>query len=84
MCLAIPGRLEERTVEDPVAPMGRVRFGGVDKTICLSCVPDAKVGDYLLVHAGLALNAIDEAEAQEIFRYLEEIGELAELEEGSP
>jgi hydrogenase expression/formation protein HypC len=83
MCLAIPGRLEER-IEDPLMPTGKVSFGGIVKEISLACVPEAKVGDYLLVHAGIGLSVVDEEEAQRVFQYLSEMGELADLEEGEP
>lgn len=80
MCLAVPGKVME--VDDQVAGprMGVVSFGGVRKQICLAYVPEAKVGDYVLAHVGFALNVIDEKEAQEVFKLLAEMGELAEHE----
>ena len=54
--------------------MGKVEFGGIIKEVYLVYTPEAKVGEYVLVHVGFALSQIDEAEAQEIFSYLEEIG----------
>jgi hydrogenase expression/formation protein HypC len=80
MCLAVPGKILE--VDDQVAgpPMGVVSFGGIRKQICLAYVPEAVVGDYVLAHVGFALNVIDEKEAQEVFKLLEEMGELAENE----
>jgi hydrogenase expression/formation protein HypC len=80
MCLAVPGKILE--VDDQVAgpPMGVVSFGGIRKQICLAYVPEAKVGDYVLAHVGFALNVIDEKEAQEVFKLLQEMGELAENE----
>jgi len=72
MCLGIPGEIV--AVEDPSEPgaliQGIVSFGGVRKRICLAYVPEAKVGDYAIVHAGFALNLIDESEANEIFATL--------------
>ena len=53
---------------------GRVEFGGVLKDVCLTFVPDAEVGNYVIVHAGFALNKIDEKEAERVFEYLDEIG----------
>jgi hydrogenase expression/formation protein HypC len=80
MCLAIPGRILEIGDEDFFFRTGRVSFGGVVKQVSLACVPEAKVDDYVLVHAGLALSVVDEAEAAKVFSYLEEIGEAAELQ----
>lgn len=80
MCLAIPGRVLDMTREDDVL-MGRVEFGGMSKRVCLEHVPEAKPGDYVLVHVGFALSRIDEAEAKRIFAYLEELKQLGELEE---
>ena len=73
MCLGIPGRLVETHQQDDL-PMGKVEFGGILKEVCLAYTPEAQVGDYVLVHVGFAISRIDEAEAQEIFGYLEEIG----------
>jgi len=77
MCLGVPGRLVE-SYPQVVAelPTGKVEFGGVYKDICLAYTPEAQVGDYVLVHVGFAISRIDEAEAQEIFSYLNEIGEI--------
>jgi hydrogenase expression/formation protein HypC len=74
MCLGIPGKIVE-TYERDALPMARVSFGGILKETCLSYTPEAQVGDYVLVHVGFALSRIDEQEAQEIFSYLEAIGE---------
>jgi hydrogenase expression/formation protein HypC len=79
MCLAVPGKLLDVTGEDPFFRTGRVSFGGVVKSVSLACVPEAKAGDYVLVHVGMALSVVDEREAEEVFRYLREMGELAEL-----
>jgi len=57
--------------------MGKVDFGGVVKDVCLAYVPDAKVGDYAIVHVGFAINLVDEAEAQKTFDVLRELGELS-------
>jgi hydrogenase expression/formation protein HypC len=84
MCLAIPGKVESITSDDPITRMGRVNFGGVIKEACLACVPEVKVGDYVIVHAGFALSIVDEAEAQQVFEYLRQMDELAELKEGGP
>jgi len=66
--------------EDPLFRSGRVNFGGVIKQINLAYVPEAKVGDYVLVHVGFAINTIDEEEANQVFEYLREMDELADLE----
>lgn len=84
MCLAIPGKVETITGEDPLTRMGRVNFGGVIKEACIAYVPEVKVGDYVIVHAGFALSIVDEAEAQQVFEYLRQMDELAELKEGGP
>ncbi len=57
----------------------RVSFGGIIKPVSLACVPEARVGDYVLVHVGVALSVIDEREAAEVFSYLEQMGETKEL-----
>ncbi len=76
MCLAIPGKILELQGEDPYLRMGRVQFGGIVKEINLAYTPEAKIGDYVLVHVGFAISRIDEAEAQRVFEYLDEIGEI--------
>lgn len=63
---------------------GRVDFAGVVKRVNLSYVPDAVVGDFVLVHVGFAIATVDEDEARQVFSYLDQMGELAELEEGEP
>jgi hydrogenase expression/formation protein HypC len=80
MCLAVPGRIIEITDRSPTTRRGRVQFGDVVKEINLSFVPDAEIGEYVLVHVGFALSTIREEEAQRVFSYLEEMDELAELE----
>jgi hydrogenase expression/formation protein HypC len=80
MCLGIPGKLLEITEQDSL-PMGKVEFGGIVKDICLAYVPEAQVGEYVLVHVGFAISIIDEQEAAEIFSYIEQIGELSELQD---
>jgi len=80
MCLAVPGRILSLEGDDPLLRSGRVDFAGVVKQVNLAYVPEARVGDYVLVHVGFALNVIDEAEARQVFEYLREMGELADLE----
>lgn len=83
MCLAVPGRIESIQGNDPVFRSGKVDFGGVVKEVNLAYVPEAKVGDYVLVHVGFAISIVDEEEAQQIYQYLKEISELDELEDNS-
>lgn len=84
MCLAIPGKVETITGDDAITRMGRVNFGGVIKEASLAYVPEARVGDYVIVHAGFALSKVDEAEAHKVFEYLQQMEELGELKEGGP
>ena len=84
MCLAIPGKIESISGDDPLTRMGRVNFGGIVKEACLAYVPEAQVGDYVIVHVGVALSRLDEEEAHKVFDYLKQMEELSELKEGSP
>jgi hydrogenase expression/formation protein HypC len=79
MCLAVPGKILSISGED-LLRMGKVNFGGVVKDVNLAYTPEANVGDYVVVHVGFALSVVDEAEAQQTFEYLRQIGELEELE----
>ncbi len=81
MCLAIPGKIVSVSGEDPIGRTGKVSFGGVIKDISLSFVPDAEPDDYVIVHVGFALQKVDEEEAERMFGYLREMGELADLED---
>lgn len=80
MCLAIPGRIESISGDDPMELVGKVSFGGTVKAVHLACVPEAKLGDYVLVHAGFAISVVDEKEAQETLKYLTEMEVLSELQ----
>jgi hydrogenase expression/formation protein HypC len=77
MCLAVPGRVVELFTEAET-PMGILDFGGITKKICLAYVPEARVGDYAIVHVGFAISLIDEASAQESLRLFREMGVLEE------
>lgn len=80
MCLAVPGKI--LTIEgDDVLRSGKVNFGGIVKQVNLSYVPEANIGDYVVVHVGFALSVVDEEQAQQVFEYLRSMGELAELTE---
>lgn len=83
MCLGIPGKVIQTYQEHNVL-MGKVDFGGVMKQVCLAYVPEVQVGQYVIVHVGFALSCIDQAEAQRVFDYLDEMNELGELKESSP
>ena len=61
---------------------GRVSFGGITKEVNLAYVPEAKVGDYVIVHVGFALSVVDEVEARQTFEYLRQMEELEELKTG--
>ncbi|MBN1397461.1 MAG: HypC/HybG/HupF family hydrogenase formation chaperone [Bacteroidetes bacterium] len=77
MCLAIPGKVEE--IDTAASPlMGKVNFGGIKKEVCLELVPDVKVGEYVIVHVGFAINTMDESEALETIRLLKEMEESEE------
>jgi hydrogenase expression/formation protein HypC len=82
MCLAVPGEIKEifEGEEDELARTGTIDFGGTRKEVNLAYVPEAEVGDYVLVHVGFAIQTIDEDEADHVFEYLEEIGELDDFE----
>ena len=77
MCLAIPGKVEEITIEGDLR-VGRVNFGGVVKRVCLDYVADVEVGDYTIVHVGFALSKIDEKTAEETLAEFRAMGVLDE------
>lgn len=83
MCLAVPGRLISIDALDDTFRTGRVNFGGIIKDVNLAYVPEAKIGDYVLVHVGFALTIVDEVEANKVFAYLEQMNELGELTEAA-
>jgi hydrogenase expression/formation protein HypC len=80
VCLGVPG--EVKTIVDGDLRMGRVAFGGVVKEVCLAYVPEAEVGDFVVVHAGFAISRIDREAAERVFSYLDELG--AAGTEGEP
>ena len=73
MCLAVPGKVLSVSGDDPLLRMARVSFGGVVKDVSLAYVPEADVGDYVIVHVGFALNKVDEAEAMETLALLAQL-----------
>ncbi|MEI7732331.1 MAG: HypC/HybG/HupF family hydrogenase formation chaperone [Verrucomicrobiota bacterium] len=81
MCLAVPGKIISVDTANPQTRTGKVNFGGIHKDVNLDFVPEAVVGDYVIVHVGFALSKVDEAEANRVFEYLREMNELVELED---
>ena len=75
MCLAIPGKIESIIGVDPMTRKGRVNFGGIVKEIFLAYVPEAEIGDYVIVHVGFAIAKINEQEAQRTLEYLNQLEE---------
>ena len=84
MCLAIPGKIERISGGDSLLRLGKVNFGGIVKQVSLAYLPEAEVGDYVVVHVGFALSRVDAAEARKVFEYLREMDELNELKEPVP
>ena len=78
MCLAIPGKIVEFHEKHGVR-MSKVDFGGITREACLEYLPEAQLGDYVLVHVGFAISKVDEAEAAKTFQYLREMDQLAEV-----
>ncbi len=74
MCLAVPGQIVEiNQGVDALWRTGKVSFGGVFKEISLAYVPEAQVGDYVVVHVGFALSIVDQEEAKETLSYLQQM-----------
>lgn len=71
MCLGVPGRIVE--IEDGLMRMGRVDFGGITRQVCLAYVPEAQVGDWVIVHVGFAISRLEEEEAMETLQLLGEV-----------
>ncbi|HVJ09807.1 MAG TPA: HypC/HybG/HupF family hydrogenase formation chaperone [Acidisarcina sp.] len=86
MCLAIPGKLVEKREVDGILT-GKVKFGGITREACMDFLPEAEVGDYVLVHVGFAISRIDEEEAHKTYEYLQKTGmvdeELSAMRESS-
>lgn len=76
MCLAIPGKIVE--IVDPENQIAKVEVGGVRRNVNIGMLDDVKVGEYVLIHVGFAMSRIDEQEAQETLRLLEELGSYEE------
>ncbi|MCI0445598.1 HypC/HybG/HupF family hydrogenase formation chaperone [bacterium] len=82
MCLAIPGKILSISGDDPITRVGKVSFGGIIRDVSLAYLPEALVGDFVIVHVGFAISKLDETEANRTFEYLREMEDLSELEEG--
>ena len=84
MCLGVPGKVI--TLEDNASgmPMGRVSFGGITRAVCMTYVPEAEVGDYVVVHVGFAIAIVDEEEARRTLEFLREMDDLDELDIEQP
>jgi hydrogenase expression/formation protein HypC len=83
MCLAVPGKIISIEEADATFRSGRVNFAGIVKSVNLSYVPEAVVGNYVVVHVGFALSIVDENEAAQVFEYLRQMDELGELAEAA-
>ena len=80
MCLGIPGKILT-IYEDHGTRMAKIDFGGVSREVCIEVIPEAKPGNWTIVHAGFALNLLSEDEANETLEMLREISELSEMDE---
>ncbi|RPI23865.1 MAG: HypC/HybG/HupF family hydrogenase formation chaperone [Acidobacteria bacterium] len=74
MCLAVPGLIES-IYGDGFERAGKVNFGGIVREVNLVCVPEAQVGDYVVVHVGVAISKVDKEEAEQVFEYLRQMSE---------
>jgi hydrogenase expression/formation protein HypC len=84
MCLAIPGRIVSVSGEKPLERTGKVDFGGILKEASLAYVPEANVGDYVIVHVGFAISRLDEDEARKVLEYVRQMESLDDLREAGP
>ena len=75
MCLGLPGRLVEWLDRDPLLARGQIEFGGIRRECHLACVPEAEPGDYVIVHAGIAIARINAVEAERLIRELQSLDE---------
>ena len=77
MCLGVPGKIVEK-YEKSGLPMAKVDFGGVFRDACLAYVPEAKIGEYCIIHVGFAISLLSESEANETLDLLKQIGTFEE------
>lgn len=80
MCLGVPGKVIDVYDDALGIAMGKISFSGILKDVCLAYTPEAQPGEYVVVHAGFAISVVDEQEAMEVFRMLEQMDELTELD----
>jgi len=83
MCLAIPGKIVAFHERDGIR-MGKIDYGGITRDACLEYIPDAVMGEYVMVHVGFAISKVDEQEAARTYKYLAEMDQLAEIEMPEP
>ena len=84
MCLAVPGKVISIEGENSLEKTGKIDFSGIQKEVNLAYVPEAKIGDYVIVHAGFAISQVDEEEAKKTLEYMDEIDKLYEGSPDSP
>ena len=75
MCLGLPGEISEITNEDPLMRSGKVKFGQISREVNLAMTPDAGIGDFVIVHAGMAISRLDTSEADRFFDLMESLGD---------
>ena len=81
MCLGVPGKVLEIEKDDSLGLYrGKVEFGGITKEVNLTYTPEVQIGEYVVVHVGFAISRLNEEQAQQVFAYLRELGELKQLE----
>lgn len=81
MCLAVPGKIISIDNSNSELRMAKINFGGIIKEACIQWLDDVTIGDYVIVHAGFALNKIATEEAEETIRILNEMGDLLDKED---
>lgn len=84
MCLGVPGKVLEIETNAIGMTMGTVDFGGITREVCLTYLPEVKVGEYVIVHVGFAISRVSEEEAKEVFDLLRQMDELGELDTPQP
>jgi hydrogenase expression/formation protein HypC len=84
MCLGIPGKIVKWVSRDDIAACAEVEFGGIRRLCQMACVPDALEGDYVIVHAGVAISRIDSVAAQQTLAELASLGDDDGWSGGSP
>lgn len=76
MCLAVPGKIIDMSGDDPLSVMGLIDFSGISKHISLAYLPEAKLNDYVIVHAGFAISIIDQDEARESIKAFQNLNDF--------